>query len=243
MKFFSNISHEFRTPLTMIAGPISTLAHDNTITEENKQLVFIIQRSVRRMLKLINQLLDFYKLENDTLNLRVRKTDIIEPVNKLVEIFRINASEKDITLRTKGLEDTFLTWIDEDKIDKIIGNLLANAVKFATPGKGRIEVTFDVIDGKDAAKSFDIDQSAAPVSSWYIKLSVADNVLDLTKRPCKGVYQVLPDGTSENRIFLSWGTGIGLYYSRRLVETIHGLIKAEKQTRRGRHIDFYHSRG
>ncbi len=238
MKFFSNISHEFRTPLTMIAGPISTLANDKTISEENRQLVCIIQRSVRRMLKLINQLLDFYKLENDTLNLRVRKADIIEPINKLVDIFRINAAEKDITLRTKGLEDTFLTWIDEDKIDKIIGNLLANAVKFATPGKGRIEVTFDVIDSKDAAKSFDLDQTARPVSSWYVKLSVADNGPGFDNKDLARVFTRYYQMERQKTGFLSWGTGIGLYYSRRLVETHHGLIKAENKPDGGAMLTF-----
>ncbi len=238
MKFFSNISHEFRTPLTMIAGPISTLANDQTISEENRQLVFIIQRSVRRMLKLINQLLDFYKLENDTLKLQVRKTDIIEPINRLVDIFRINASEKDITLRTKGLEDTFITWIDEDKIDKIIGNLLANAVKFATPGKGRIEVTFDVIDSKDAVKSFDLDESTGPASSWYVKLSVADNGPGFDNNDLARVFTRYYQMERQKTGFLSWGTGIGLYYSRRLVETHHGFIKAENKPDGGAMLTF-----
>jgi DNA-binding response OmpR family regulator len=190
------------------------------------------------MLKLINQLLDFYKLENDTLNLRVRKADIIEPINKLVDIFRINAAEKDITLRTKGLEDTFLTWIDEDKIDKIIGNLLANAVKFATPGKGRIEVTFDVIDSKDAAKSFDLDQTARPVSSWYVKLSVADNGPGFDNKDLARVFTRYYQMERQKTGFLSWGTGIGLYYSRRLVETHHGLIKAENKPDGGAMLTF-----
>lgn len=238
MKFFSNISHEFRTPLTMIAGPISTLANDDSISEENRQLVFIIQRSVRRMLKLINQLLDFYKLENDTLKLRVRKTDIIEPINRLVDIFRINASEKDITLRTKGLEDTFLTWIDEDKIDKIVGNLLANAVKFATPGKGRIDVTFDVIDSKDALKSFDFNQSGEITSSWYVKLSVADNGPGFDNKDLAKVFTRYYQMERQKTGFLSWGTGIGLYYSRRLVETHHGFIKAENKPEGGAMLTF-----
>jgi signal transduction histidine kinase/DNA-binding response OmpR family regulator/ligand-binding sensor domain-containing protein len=238
MKFFSNISHEFRTPLTMIAGPLSTLVNDTTISDENRQLIYIIQRSVRRMLKLINQLLDFYKLENDTLKLRVRKTDIIEPVNRLIDIFRINASEKDITLRTKGLEDTFVTWIDEDKIDKIIGNLLANAVKFATPGKGRIEVTFDVIDSKEAVKSFDLKEVAGAASSFYVKLSVADNGPGFDNKDLARVFTRYYQMERQKTGFLSWGTGIGLYYSRRLVETHHGFIKAENKPEGGAMLTF-----
>ena len=97
------------------------------IEGENKQLLYIVQRSVGRMLRLVNQLMDFNKLENDTLKLRVKRTDIISQLQRFVDIFRINANEKGIALNTYGLEDTFLMWLDVDKLDKIVGNLLSNA--------------------------------------------------------------------------------------------------------------------
>ena len=108
MSFFANISHEFRTPLTMISGPVTQLCESPKIEGENKQLLYIVQRSVGRMLRLVNQLMDFNKLENDTLKLRVKRTDIISQLQRFVDIFRINANEKGIALNTYGLEDTFL---------------------------------------------------------------------------------------------------------------------------------------
>ena len=119
MSFFANISHEFRTPLTMISGPVTQLCESPKIEGENKQLLYIVQRSVGRMLRLVNQLMDFNKLENDTLKLRVKRTDIISQLQRFVDIFRINANEKGIALNTYGLEDTFLMWLDVDKLDKI----------------------------------------------------------------------------------------------------------------------------
>ena len=152
MSFFANISHEFRTPLTMISGPVTQLCESPQIEGENKQLLYIVQRSVGRMLRLVNQLMDFNKLENDTLKLRVKRTDIISQLQRFVDIFRINANEKGIALNTYGLEDTFLMWLDVDKLDKIVGNLLSNALKF-TPNGGKVELCFDVITREEAARS------------------------------------------------------------------------------------------
>lgn len=156
MSFFANISHEFRTPLTMIAGPVSLLYSSPDITGNNKNLLRIVQRSVNRMLRLVNQMLDFNKLENDTLKLKVRPTEVIVLLKELTDIFRINAENKSITLATSGLEGSFIAWIDEDKIDKIFTNLMSNALKY-TPVGGRIYVNFDVISGEEGTQSIKIE--------------------------------------------------------------------------------------
>ena len=127
---------------------MTQLCESPKIEGENKQLLYIVQRSVGRMLRLVNQLMDFNKLENDTLKLRVKRTDIISQLQRFVDIFRINANEKGIALNTYGLEDTFLMWLDVDKLDKIVGNLLSNALKF-TPNGGKVELCFDVITRED----------------------------------------------------------------------------------------------
>ncbi|WP_342332577.1 triple tyrosine motif-containing protein [Pedobacter sp. FW305-3-2-15-E-R2A2] len=118
MTFFANVSHEFRTPLTMVSGPIATLYNDHAITVENKQLLQIVNRSVNRMLKLINQLMDFNKLENYSLKLNVKKTDLMSELNQIVDIFKINAANKHIILNTHGFEDSFFMFLDADKLDK-----------------------------------------------------------------------------------------------------------------------------
>ncbi|MCD8312574.1 MAG: hybrid sensor histidine kinase/response regulator [Bacteroidales bacterium] len=137
MSFFSNISHEFRTPLSLISGPVSQLCADPTVKEDNRKLLVIVRRNVDRMLRLVNQLLDFNKLENDTLKLKARRTDIIAEMRQHTETYRIWCAEKDITLASYGFEDTFLMYLDSDNLDKIVSNLMSNAIKY-TPSGGRI---------------------------------------------------------------------------------------------------------
>jgi signal transduction histidine kinase/DNA-binding response OmpR family regulator/ligand-binding sensor domain-containing protein len=213
MSFFTNVSHEFRTPLTMISGPVSQLCNDKTITGENKKILYIIQRSVNRMLKLVNQLLDFNKLEEDVLKLHVRRTDIISELQNMTGIFRINADNKQISLITRGLEDVFITWLDSDKLDKIVGNLLTNALKF-TPSGGKIIVSFDLEDD-------------------FIKITVEDNgrgiPSDKLEKIFERYYQVIDN---ENGTY-NYGTGIGLYYAKRLAQLHHGTIFAGNSAENG----------
>ena len=156
MSFLANVSHEFRTPLTMIAGPVAQLCDSPDIGGRSKELLYIVQRSVNRMLKLVNQLLDFNKLENDALKLKVRRQDVVTVLKAQIDMYRESATRRGIGLETDGLEDAFLMWLDEDKIDKIFGNLMSNALKF-TPQGGRISVSFDVVGRTEAAKLFPLE--------------------------------------------------------------------------------------
>ncbi len=92
--FFANISHEFRTPLTMISGPVAQLCDDAGLPESSRQLLRIVRRSTDRMLELVNQQMDFGKLENDMLWLKVRRTDIISVLRRRIDIFGVNAATK-----------------------------------------------------------------------------------------------------------------------------------------------------
>ena len=205
MNFFANVSHEFRTPLTMISGPINTLCKDEKMTGENRKILYIVQRSVDRMLKLVSQLLDVNKLENDALRLKVCQTDIISFLNHLIDIFKLNAINKNINLFTIALEDSFRMWLDVDKVDKIMGNLLANALKF-TPSGGKIVVSFDVMDD-------------------YVSITVKDTGIGIPEDELEKIfdryYQV-----NQTESAYTWGTGIGLYYAQRLAEMHHGYINA-----------------
>lgn len=225
MSFFANVSHEFRTPLTMISGPIMQLCSSQEIVGENKNLLYIVQRSVNRMLKLVNQLMDFNKLENDTLKLNVKRADIIVSLQRLVDIFSVNAKNKGIALNTYGLEDTFLLWLDEDKADKIFGNLMGNALKF-TPTGGKIDVCFDVINRKEAEKLFTLRDSDK--DTQYIKVSVANSGQDIPEDKLEKIFERYYQMANHTEGTYNWGTGIGLYYSRSLVELHHGYIKAHK---------------
>jgi signal transduction histidine kinase/DNA-binding response OmpR family regulator/ligand-binding sensor domain-containing protein len=206
MSFFANVSHEFRTPLTMISGPVNTLCADEAITPENRKLLHIVQRSVGRMLKLVDQLMDFNKLEGDSLRLRVSRTDVVSVLKNITDIFRINASNKNLDLITSGLEDAFITWLDTDKVDKIMGNLLSNAMKF-TPAGGKIKISLDYRPGE-------------------LTVTVADTGSGIPEDELESIFERYYQIIDSDRNTHNMGTGIGLYYSRRLASLHHGSITA-----------------
>lgn len=231
MNFFANMSHEFRTPLTMISGPIATLCRDESIPEKNKQLLFIMQRNVRRMLRLINQILDFNKLENDALKLKAQRIDSIEIVNRIVGIFKPNAEEKNIALNTYGLEDKFISWIDTDKLEKIMVNLLSNAFKFSH-NNGTIEVRYDVISQREAGEL--LNKQLNKVDSDYIKITVADTGPGIPADKLEDIFKRYYQLDRQVQGYMNWGTGIGLYFSRRLAELHHGhLFTSNRENEQG----------
>ena len=210
MSFFANVSHEFRTPLTVISGPVELLAQDKSLPEEAQRLVASVKRGVGRMLRLVNQLMDFNKLENDTLRLNVSKEDAVEQINQVCDFFLHNMQSKEITLLRRGIDDSMTAWLDADKLDKIMSNLLSNAMKF-TPRGGRVEVTLDVVHEG---------------GTRCMKLSVADTGPGIPEEHLENVFKKYFQVVDNNKETYNWGTGIGLYYARRLAELHHGSLTA-----------------
>ncbi|WP_163323788.1 hybrid sensor histidine kinase/response regulator transcription factor [Draconibacterium mangrovi] len=235
MSFFANLSHEFRTPLTMISGPVTILSNDTNIKDESKQLIYMIQRSVNRMLRLVNQLMDFNKLENDTLKLKVESIDIISGLNRTIDIFKLNAKEKEIDLNTYGLEDEFLMWTDLDKLEKIVTNLLINAIKFCGP-KGKIGINFDVVSREDIEHAFPLTVHDA--STQWVKVAISDTGKGIPEDKLEKIFERYYQLNNQTKEYYNWGTGIGLYYSRRLVEIHHGFIKASNNDEGGATFTF-----
>ena len=210
MSFFANIAHEFRTPLTMIVGPVAQLAKSNSVGGEERNLLNIAQRSIQRMFKLVNQLMDFNKLENDTLRLSVEQIDVVKLLNDICDTFEFNAKEKGLTLNRFGMEDQLMAWTDGDKLEKIVSNLLSNALKF-TPRGGRIDVQLDVVDDK-------------------VKVTLADTGKGIPEEHKENIFKRFYQLDNQTKAIVNYGTGIGLYYSRRLAELHHGTLTAGNRT-------------
>lgn len=226
MSFFANVSHEFRTPLTLISGPVAQLINDDSLPKDARNLLTIVQHSVDRMLRLVNQMMDFHKLEDDTLCLEVKRLDIIRLLKQNVEPFKHQAKEKNLTLTTKGLEDTFLLWVDADKIEKVIYNLLGNATKY-TPSGGRIELSVDVVDRKEVENKYEIPTS--DTNSQYFKIEVADTGDGIPSDKAKKIFERYYQLSRQSKGQFNWGTGIGLYYTKKLVTMHHGYIAVENR--------------
>jgi len=133
LEFFTNISHDLKTPLTLIEAPVSDLLQSRDLTREQYDNLTLIQRNSRRLFSLISDLLDFRKLTQKLYTLEVKETDIYSLIEGIYQVFQEECKHKSISLGwsvKKGLTG----YIDGGKIEKILWNLMANAVKFTHPG-------------------------------------------------------------------------------------------------------------
>lgn len=215
MRFFANISHEFRTPLTMISGPVSQLKESPGLRESDRNLLAIVQRNVRRMLRLVNQMLDFNKFENNMLKFKVANVDITSQLNYLADIFSVSAEEKNIRFVTRGLEDSLMVWADEDKVDKICWNILSNAFKFTSPG-GKIEFSLDMVQGDG-------------IDNGFAKISVKDTGPGIPEDKMQHIFEryfQIEHNLGEH----TFGSGIGLNFAQGLAHMHHGEITVKNVT-------------
>ncbi|MBR6883033.1 MAG: response regulator [Bacteroidales bacterium] len=220
MDYFSNVAHEFRTPLTMIAGPAQQLSDSDSIQGQDRKLVDIIRRNATWMLSLVNQLLDFNRIGNGKLRMKVAKMDIVEPLRDTASLFRFNAQSKGIDLNTYGLEDSFTMWVDADKVQKVVMNLLSNSLKF-TPSGGKVSLSFDVISREDAAARFPLTET--DTDGQYACISVSDTGPGIPEDQMEKIFERFYQAAPGKKVT---GSGIGLYYARMLCTLHHGYIRA-----------------
>ena len=218
--YFANVAHEFRTPLTMIAGPAQQLSQAEDIQGQNKKLVDIIHRNATWLLSLVNQLLDFNRIGNSKLQMKVAHLDIVQPLRDTADLFGFNARTKGIELNTYGLEEPFPMWADADKVQKIVMNLLSNALKF-TPSGGRVFLSFDVLNRADATRRFPLTE--ADQDTQWACISVADSGPGIPEDQLEKIFERYYQSEAGKK---SYGSGIGLYYARVLCSLHHGYIKA-----------------
>lgn len=226
MNFFANISHEFRNPLTLISGPLLALRADKTLPTSVQKSLNIVCVSVNRMLTLIDQMLDFNKLETDALRLNVAECDVVSKLRSLIVLFRETAKHRGIDVVFDSKDDNLYVWADLDKLEKIMSNLFINALKH-TPDGGKIVVKVSV----DVAKPADFPNLK---DGSYVRVSVYDNGkhidADKLQDIFKCYYQV--KGTQSTHQY-GWGTGLGLYYVKRLLLLHHGGIKVQNEEAEG----------
>ncbi len=236
MNFFTNISHELRTPLTLISAPLEQLSVSGSLNETNMQLLNTISRNVQSMLRLINQLLDFRKMESGILSLQVQEEDIIQHLRNILDVFIYPAEKKQISIIFSPHTPNLVLWVDTDKLEKILHNLLSNALKH-TPEKGFVRLTTNELSNIEACKKY--ADLTGPSDYPYIEVIVSDSgpgipeeklgELFVRYRRINGPSGVRPD---------YGGSGIGLHHTKRLVEAHNGLILAHNQPEGGMAFSF-----
>ena len=144
LRFFTDISHELRTPLTLIANPIEEVINNESLSQEGHENMITAKRNTDRMLKLINQILDFRKIQNNKMKLYIEQVDVLPLFKQTFENFSSIAHQKDIHFELNCPQEYQTIYTDIDKLEKILFNLLSNAFKYTPNGKNiLITVTFD----------------------------------------------------------------------------------------------------
>ena len=207
-RFFANISHEFRTPLTLILGPSENIITEAPSENAAKQ-AGIIKRNANRLLGLINQLLDLSKLEAGKLELKASKSNIVAFIKGITMSFESVAEGKDISLKVVPEKEQIESYFDKEKMTKIMTNLLSNAFKF-TPDGGQIMVTIN--ESNHNSVCIKVRDTGVGIPE--------DKLPKLFDR----FYQVDSSHTREHE-----GTGIGLAFTKELVELHHGTISVDSK--------------
>lgn len=214
-RFFTNVSHEFRTPLTLILTPLDSLLKKELDPNTRKHLQ-LIRQNAGRLLYLVNQLLDFRKAGENKLTLDLTYGNIINHLRKTVEAFYELAEPKKIDLKFVSYEPELFMQFDKDKIEKIINNLLSNAFKFTQEGGGIHVIT----------------QLIKEDSNEILTIRVKDMGIGIEKehrdKLFERFYQV-----NQPREFVTTGSGIGLSLTKEFVELLNGTISVESEPGQG----------
>ncbi len=204
LRFFTNISHELRTPLTLILGPVKQLIETerDTKTLASYQLIF---KNASRLLNLVNQLLDFRKAQEGNLKLKVTETDIIQHTLNTFTSFKTMALEKGVSFNFNTPDERLTGWVDRDKYDKILYNLLSNALKF-TQRAGGVDLNLKCLT--EGGRSVEID--------------VVDDGEGISPEDQKKIFGRFFQAKST--LQENTGTGIGLSLVKSLVEVHRGKV-------------------
>lgn len=212
-EFFSNISHEFRTPLTLILGPVEQ-AFAATQESSTREKLHLIRENARRLYTLVNQLLDFSRLESGTMKLRVARHDVVRFLGRVVLSFESWAERKNITLEFHSEIESAAGFFDSDKLEKIVNNLASNALKF-TPEGGTVTCRCEA-EGRSTPIliTFTVSDTGPGISAEHLS-----RIFDRFYRA--------------DETHASEGSGIGLALTKELVKLHHGTIAVESTPGKG----------
>lgn len=214
LNFFTNVSHELRTPLTLIVNPLEQLSKKENLSPQGVAIVDVARKNAARMVRFINQLLDLRKVQSEKATLRISRVEIVTFIKKISEHFTEAARNKRIKLEILAEQKELNVWVDAEKLDVVIYNLLGNAIKFTPHGKCiRLFIKTDLKD-----QSF--------------LIGVHDQGPGVAKEKLQEIFELFHEEEKvENRELK--GTGIGLSLSKEFVNLQGGRIWAENNDEGG----------
>ena len=213
LQFFTNISHELRTPLTLIADPVNYIIHDDNLNSQQRSMLQIVQRNVLVLTQLVSEILDFRKVQNGKMELRLSDFNLAESMKQWIKLFSVSAQKKHIAI-SMDAPDTIMLRADQDKIERICYNLLSNALKYTSEG-GEITLTAKEENGR-------------------VMISVADNGCGISSDELPYIFDRFYQAKNAGR-----GTGIGLAIVKAFTELHHGEVSATSIEGKGSTFTIY----
>ncbi|MFZ4465082.1 MAG: ATP-binding protein, partial [Bacteroidales bacterium] len=222
--FFANLSHEFRTPLTLMLGPVEKLIEN--ADEKSRSLLQLVHRNASRLLALDEQLLEFTKLDSGTQKLNLSKGDIIPLISAIAASFTFQAEKKNIRITQQFTSETPSLYFDTDIIEKVMGNLLSNAIKY-TPEGGKVIINVGIVESVQSEENTKLQGI-----SKSIGIQVTDNGQGIPPEKQKAIFERFYQ--LENQSSASFdGYGIGLALVKELIQLHKGKILLESQIGKG----------
>jgi DNA-binding response OmpR family regulator/nitrogen-specific signal transduction histidine kinase len=218
IKFLTNLSHEFRTPISLILGPVDRLLSQQK-NEPSYGHLQMIKRNGRRLLNLVNQLLDFRKMEEHELKLYPSEGELVSFVKEVCESFKDLSERKKIDFIFHSDIDQLYTLFDHDKMERILFNLLSNAFKFTLEG-GKIRLALE-----------NLEENTEQYKTWVL-IKVIDTGIGIPEDKKEKIFERFFQATTAAAI-LNQGTGIGLSITKEFVKMHGGTIDVESEPGRG----------
>ena len=215
LNFFTNIAHEIRTPLTLMIGPVDHIYERLRQNDGLKKDIGLVKANTDRLMRLLNQLLDFQKHETGNVKLKVRKNNFINFINEIFIPFEDFVDSRKISLHCDLPVEPVQLWFDHDELAKVFNNLLANAFKF-TPSGGQVNVriTQEFSEGKGG-------------EGYSVKITIEDNGLGISADQLEKIFHRFYQ--AENTGIHETGFGIGLSLAKGIIELHHGQISVESR--------------
>ena len=212
LRFFTNISHELRTPLTLIAGPVEQVLKNDKLPADAREQLVVVERNTSRMLRLVNQILDFRKIQNKKMKMQVQRVDVVPFVRKVMDNFEAVAEEHRIDFLFETEKEHLYLWVDADKLEKIVFNLLSNAFKYTPNGK---MITIFIREDEE-----------------IVSIGVQDQGIGIAENKKKSLF-VRFENLVDKNLFNQASTGIGLSLVKELVEMHQATISVDSRLGEG----------
>jgi len=226
-RFFINISHDLRTPLTLISGPIDNMLKSKNRSANDKEKLTLIKRNVKRLNYLVEQLLDFRKSESGKLSAILNSEDLISFTKKEVAHFNYAVSQKGLELNVSSNSDRLTVCFDQDMISKVYFNIISNSIRFTD--KGKIEINIEKVD-----KGSNEILKNAPFNS-FVKVEIRDTGVGMLSEQCAKIFDRFYQGPEQK----GKGFGIGLSHTKELIDAHNGYIEVESTKNVGTTMRFF----